>query len=89
MKKQKGVVCGSGISEEFRVDVDLREGSALSPLLFTAVVEVNSRKASTRDVLRKLLYADDLAVVVDSEADLQEGLGRGCFGSGSRKKILT
>ena len=66
------VVCGPGISKEFRVDVNLRKGSALSPLLFIAVVEVISRKASTRDILRKLLYADDLAVVVDREVDLQE-----------------
>ena len=51
-------------------------GSALSPLLLTAVVQVISRKASTKDILRKLIYADDLqmAVVVDSEADLQERL---------------
>ena len=33
-----------------------------------------SRKASTRDILHKLMYADDLAVVADSEADLQEWL---------------
>ena len=39
-----------------------------------AVVEVISRKATTSDSLRKLIYADDLAVVVDSEADLQERL---------------
>ena len=62
------VACGPGIPEEFRVDV----GSALSPLL--VVVEVISRKASTRDILRKLLYADDLEVVADIEADLQEQL---------------
>ena len=68
------VVCRLGISEEFRVDVGLRQGSALSPLLFIAGVEVVSRKASTREILRKLLYADDLAVVADSEADLQERL---------------
>ena len=37
------VVCGPGISEEFRMDVGLRQGSALSPLLFIAVVEVVSR----------------------------------------------
>ena len=49
-------------------------GSALSPLLFIAVEEVISGKVSTRDILRKLLYADDLAVVADSEADLQERL---------------
>ena len=68
------VVCGPGISEEFRVVVGLRQESALSPLLFIAVVEVINRKASTRDILHKLLYADDLAVVADSEADLQERL---------------
>ena len=74
-KETKGrVVCGPGISEESRVDVGLRHGSALSPLLFIAVVEVISRKASTRDILRELIYADDLAVVADSEADLQEQL---------------
>ena len=68
------VVYGPRISEEFRVDVTMRQGSALSPQLFIAVVEVISRKASTRDILHKLLYADGLAVVVDSEADLQEQL---------------
>ena len=68
------VMCGPGISEEFRVDVDLRQGSALSPLLLIAVEEVTSRKASTRDILHQLLYTDDLAVVADSEADLQERL---------------
>ena len=50
----------------------LRQGSV--PRLFIAVAEVVSRKATTRDVLRKLLYPDDLAVVADSEADLQEHL---------------
>ena len=64
------------ISEEFKMNIGLRQGSALSPLLFIAVVEVISRKVSMRDVLCKLLYADDLAVVADSEADLQEWLVR-------------
>ena len=34
------VVCGPGISEKFRVDVGLSQGSAQIPLLFIAVVEV-------------------------------------------------
>ena len=51
------------------VDVGLRQQSDLSPLLFTAVVEVIIRKTSMKD-----MYADDLAVVVDSETDLQEQL---------------
>ena len=62
------------MSEEFRVKVGLRQSSALNPLLFIAVEEVISRKTSTREILRKLLYADDLAVVADSEADLLERL---------------
>ena len=53
------------------MDVGLRQGSVLSPLLFTTVVEVVSRTASTRDILCKLLYTDDLAVVADTKADLQ------------------
>ena len=56
------------------MEVCQRQGSALSPLLFIEVVELISRKASTRHILRKLLYADDLAAVADSEADLQERL---------------
>ena len=34
----------------------------------------NQREVSKRDILHKLMYADDLAVVADSEADLQEWL---------------
>ena len=60
-KETKGrVVCRPGISEEFRVDVGLRQGSALSPLLFIAVMEVISRKACTRDILRELVYTSAL-----------------------------
>ena len=49
-------------------------GSVLSPLLCIAVVEAIVRKACTRDILRTLKYADDLAVVAYSEIDLQERL---------------
>ena len=56
------------------MDVGLRQGSALSPLLFIAVVEVISRKTIMEDILHNLLCADDLAVEADSEADLHEWL---------------
>ena len=68
------VLVGSGMSEEFGVNIGLRQGSALSPLLFIMVMEVISRKVSTKNVLRKLLYADDLAVAKESKQELQEAL---------------
>ena len=55
------------MSEEFKVNVGLTQGSALSPLLFIAVVELISNKMCTKDVLRKLLYADDRAAVADGK----------------------
>ena len=43
------VVVGSGMSNEFQVNIGLRQGSALSPLLFILVMEPISRKTSTTD----------------------------------------
>ena len=55
-----------------------RESLDTVSVLFTMDVyvcmELISRKASARDILCKLMYADDLAVVADSGADLQERL---------------
>ena len=60
-----------------------------STFLFIAVVEIISRKK--RNILHKLLFADDLAVEADTKTDLQEWLVEWkeiCgFGSGSRNKI--
>ena len=68
------VVVGSGLSEEFRFNIGLRQRSALSPLLFIMVMEIISRKISTKDILRKMMYADDLAIIAESKQDLQEVL---------------
>ena len=43
-------------------------------MMSIAVVKVISRETSTKNNLRKLLYTDDLTVVVDCEADFQEWL---------------
>ena len=67
-ERTKGrVVVGSGLSEEFPVTIGLRQGSALSPLLFIMVMELISRKINTKDVLRKMVYADDLAIIAESK----------------------
>ena len=49
------------------MDFDLRRRRAINPLVIE-VVEV------IRNILRKLIYADKLAVVAGSGADLQERL---------------
>ena len=66
------MLCGPGMSGEFKLNVGLRQGSALSPLLFVAVVELISRKIGTKDILQKIVYADDLAIVAIGEVQLIE-----------------
>ena len=52
-------------SEQFGVEVRLRQGNALSPLLFIMVMNLVSGKISEQEELKKILYADDLVVVAD------------------------
>ena len=73
---------GYGLSEEFKVNIGLRQGN--DPLLFIMVVALISRKFSKKDVLRKGMYANDLAMIADKKQELQKCCrnGRGC----SRRK---
>ena len=66
------VVVGEGASEEFEVKIGLRQGSVLSPLLFIAVLDLISRKTVMKDAMKKLLYADDLALVANGKQEPQE-----------------
>ena len=68
------VVVGSGMSNEFQVNIGLRQGSALSPLLFILVMELISRKISTTDAMKKIMYADDLVIVAEHREELQGAL---------------
>ena len=64
------VVIGSGMSNEFQENIGLRQGSALSQLLFILVIELISRKIRTTDALRTIMFVNDLAVVAE--------IGRNC-----------
>ena len=59
-----------GRTDEFPFKVGLHQGSGFSPFLFIAVLDVIS-KEFRRGLPRELLFADDLAVVTDTEEEMQ------------------
>jgi len=58
-----------GSSKGFEVKVGMHKGLALSPLLFVIVVEAISREFRVA-LPWELLYADDLAVIAETEEEL-------------------
>ena len=50
------------LSEEFEVNVEMHQGSMLSPFLFAVVVDVVTELAR-EGVLSELLYVDDLVLM--------------------------
>ena len=79
--KTARVVVGEGASEEFEVKIGLRQGSVLSPLLLIAALDLISRKTVTKDAIKKLLYADDLALVANGKQSYRSHWrsGTGCL----------
>ena len=82
LRTKRRVVVGYGLSEEFKLNIGLRQGN--DPLLFIMVVALISRKFSKKDVLRKGMYANDLAMIADKNKNYRKCWrnGRGC----SRRK---
>ena len=70
------VVVGEGASEEFEVNIGLRQGRVLRPLLFISVrrLDLISRNTVMKDAKKKLLSAYDLALVANGKQELQERL---------------
>ena len=62
-----------GLSEEFGVKVGVHQGSVLSPLLFTIVLETLSREFH---VGLPFEYTDDLALLAESEKLLMENVNK-------------
>ncbi|XP_066956282.1 uncharacterized protein [Macrobrachium rosenbergii] len=69
------VITAVGETENFEVSVGLHQGSALSPFLFVLVMDVLSEEIRN-EVLRELLYADDLVITAEDEEDLQRRVER-------------
>src|SRR5258706_381475 len=60
---------GAGETKEFSVIVGVHQGSVLSPLLFIIVLEELSKKFRV-GLSWELFYADDLALMAESEQEL-------------------
>jgi hypothetical protein len=75
----------SGESKEFEVQVGVHQGSVLSPLLFTIVLEALS-KEFREGLPWELLYADDLALLAESKAELLDKIK--CWKEGLESKGL-
>ena len=58
-----------GNSKDFEVKVGMQQGSTLSPLLFMIVMEAISREFRVA-LPWELLYADNLAVIAETEEEL-------------------
>jgi hypothetical protein len=58
-----------GVGKEFEVKVGVHQGSVLSPLLFTIVLEALS-KEFREGLPWELLYADDLVLIAETEREL-------------------
>ena len=61
---------GVGESVEFAVKVGVHQGSVLSQLLFIIVLEALSKKFRIGLPWELLFYADDLALLAESEDEL-------------------
>ena len=57
------------------MNIGLRQGGSLGPLMLIMVMELVRRKVSLRGSMGRILYADDMAVVVESGQEMEEGLG--------------
>ena len=71
-RTQGRVVVGHGMSEEFQVNIYLRQevrNLAFYCPVYVMVIELISRKINTKDVLGKMLHANDLALVAAIESN--------------------
>ncbi|GFR99752.1 RNA-directed DNA polymerase from mobile element jockey-like [Elysia marginata] len=59
-----------GKTGQFEIEVGLHQGSGLSPFLFTIVLDTISEECRNGPPW-ELLFADDLAIIADSEKELQ------------------
>ncbi|KAK3574555.1 hypothetical protein QTP86_010175 [Hemibagrus guttatus] len=69
------VRCAVGQTEEFKVEVGLHQGSALSPFLFVIVMDQLSEEVRQESPWT-LMFADDIVICSESREQVEENLER-------------
>ncbi|KAK3538868.1 hypothetical protein QTP86_018772 [Hemibagrus guttatus] len=72
------VRCAVGQTEEFKVEVGLHQGSALSPFLFAIVMDQLSEEVRQESPWT-MMFADDIVICSESREQVQENLERWRF----------
>ncbi|MCJ8748318.1 hypothetical protein PDJAM_G00163480 [Pangasius djambal] len=72
------VRCAVGQTEEFKVEVGLHQGSALSPFLFAMVMDQLSEEVRQESPYTKM-FADDIVICSESREQVEENLERWRF----------
>ncbi|KAK3561048.1 hypothetical protein QTP86_026390 [Hemibagrus guttatus] len=72
------VRCAVGQTEEFKVEVGLHQGSALSPFLFAIVMDQLSEEVRQESPWT-MMFADDIVICSDSREQVEENLERWRF----------
>ncbi|KAK3557295.1 hypothetical protein QTP70_026684, partial [Hemibagrus guttatus] len=72
------VRCAVGQTEEFKVEVGLHQGSALSPILFAIVMDHLSEEVRQESPWT-MMFADDIVICSESREQVEENLERWRF----------
>ncbi|KAK3510717.1 hypothetical protein QTP70_015983, partial [Hemibagrus guttatus] len=72
------VKCAVGQTEEFKVEVGLHQGSALSPFLFAMVMDQLSEEVRQESPWT-MMFADDIVICSESREQVEENLERWRF----------
>ncbi|KAK3556632.1 hypothetical protein QTP70_010826 [Hemibagrus guttatus] len=77
-RSRKVVRCAVGQTEEFKVEVGLHQGSALSPFLFAVVMDQLSEEVRQESPWT-MMFADDIVICSESRQQVEENLERWRF----------